>query len=141
MNLTFLFATELESKKSLYATIIKFDCSPSFDCILYFLMKIVSYIFSYIVVPCTQWCSKAVMSAILLFMYATLFCLCYPSLHFMFATMICYLDFLQDPFPSLHFSGRKKNYMPWSVISLLSSNKPHSSMYIFFWIKFPARKI
>ena len=41
-------ATELK-KNSLYGTIIKFDCSASFDCIFYFLtvtyMKIDSYIF------------------------------------------------------------------------------------------------
>ena len=39
LNVTFLLATELQSqkeKKSLYVTIIKFVCSPSFDLIEFF---------------------------------------------------------------------------------------------------------
>ena len=54
LNLTFIFAAELEStkkkkkkkkkrKKSLYGIIMKFDCSSSFDCIVYFLPTNILY--------------------------------------------------------------------------------------------------
>ena len=57
-------------KNPLYATIIKFDWPLSFDCILYFLMKIVSHIISCIVVPCTQWCYKTVTVATLAILFS-----------------------------------------------------------------------
>ena len=51
-------------------------------------------IFSYTVTPCTKWCYRAVMLTTLLFIYATLFCFCYPNLPTMFTLLMCYLDFL-----------------------------------------------
>ena len=67
LNVKFLLATLLQSEvNSLYATIIKFHCSPSFDCILHLLNSNIHnnqelYIFSFIAASCTQWHYKTVL--------------------------------------------------------------------------------
>ena len=70
------------------------------ECYIYVSYRATKYkwklwvIFSYKVIPCTQWCYRAVMLATLLFIYATLFCFCYPNLTTMFTLLMCCLDFL-----------------------------------------------
>ena len=70
------------------------------ECYIYISYRATKYkwklwvIFSYTVTPCTKWCYRAVMLTTLLFIYATLFCFCYPNLPTMFTLLMCCLDFL-----------------------------------------------
>ena len=101
-------------KNTLYATIIEFDCSPSFDCILYFItvtyMKIESYIFvnsgplhTTMLESCYTFYTVT---------YATLFCFCYYVYYadvlsrFSIEPLPCLVDIFLEGKQIQHMHGR-----------------------------------